>query len=113
MWDEPRQEYLYIHLERDYVDRVRCRILERREHLTDPDNHPEVYTVELKFADKDVKALSFPREAIFLTDRIMSQDWHLPNTFRHPIGIPDDIFPEQWKNKVVATKEEEESVAES
>jgi hypothetical protein len=22
----------------------------------------------------------------------------LPNAFRHPIGIPDDILPEGWKN---------------
>jgi len=39
-----------------------------------------------------------PRHAIFLTDRPQSQDWHLPHTFRHPIMIPNDIFPESWKN---------------
>lgn len=25
-------------------------------------------------------------------------DQKLPGVFRHPIGIPEDIFPEQWKN---------------
>jgi len=39
-----------------------------------------------------------PRHAIRFTDKIYSSDQHLPNAFRHAIGIPDEIFPEQWKN---------------
>ncbi|CAB9505746.1 Guanylate cyclase [Seminavis robusta] len=109
IWNATKKAYLYLPLERDYVDRVRCRILERRQHVTDPDNHPEVYTVELLFKkNRHVRTLNFPRSAIFLTDRVMSQDWHLPNTFRHPIGIPDDIFPPQWKNKLVKLEDVDE-----
>jgi hypothetical protein len=25
-------------------------------------------------------------------------DQKLPEVFRHPVGIPDDLFPKQWKN---------------
>ena len=37
-----------------------------------------------------------PRGAIRFTDRIHSTDQHLPNAFRHEIGIPDEIFPQHW-----------------
>jgi hypothetical protein len=39
-----------------------------------------------------------PRYAIRLTDKLYSTDQHLVNAFRHEIGIPDDIFPTQWKD---------------
>jgi SET domain len=105
IWNAERNAYLYMSLERNYTDRVRCKILERREHLKEPDVHPEVYTVELQKSDGPVVVLNVPRDGIYLTDRAMSQDWHLPNTFRHYIGIPDDIFPPKWKNKLLALSE--------
>ena len=40
-----------------------------------------------------------PREAIALTNKLYSSDQHLPNAFRHEIGIPDDIFPRQWMDR--------------
>lgn len=39
-----------------------------------------------------------PRYAIRLTDKLYTTDQHLENAFRKEIGIPDDIFPEQWKD---------------
>jgi hypothetical protein len=27
---------------------------------------------------------------------------HLPNAFRHSLMIPDEIFPDTWKNTIVA-----------
>jgi SET domain len=105
IWDAQRKVYLYMPLERDYTDRIRCNVLERRQHVKDPDAHEEVYTVELLRRDGPVVVLNFPRSAIYLTDRAMSQDWHLPETFRHWIGIPDDIFPPNWKNKLLASSE--------
>jgi len=41
---------------------------------------------------------NFPRESIHYFVRPFEGDQHLPGTFRHPIGIRDDIFPPQWKN---------------
>jgi hypothetical protein len=39
-----------------------------------------------------------PREEIFVYDRAFSADWHLPNVFRHPMMIPDDVMPLAWMN---------------
>ncbi len=41
---------------------------------------------------------SVPQEAIFFQDRAYSTDMFLENVFRHDLRIPDDMFPEQWKN---------------
>jgi len=38
------------------------------------------------------------REAIRLVDRPYSSDLWLPGAFRFPIGIPDDIFPDAWRD---------------
>jgi hypothetical protein len=40
-----------------------------------------------------------PREAFVFVDRPYTSDMALPNAFRHDIRIPDEIFPEAWKNK--------------
>lgn len=39
-----------------------------------------------------------PRHAIKFEDVAYTSDTHLTNAFRHPIGIPDDIFPPIWMN---------------
>jgi len=37
--------------------------------------------------------------------KLWSSDMHLPNAFRHPIGIPDEIFPDQWKEEGVEAEQ--------
>jgi hypothetical protein len=37
-----------------------------------------------------------PRRAVRFSDKIYTTDQHLENAFRHEIGIPDTIFPQQW-----------------
>jgi SET domain len=39
-----------------------------------------------------------PREAFQFVNRPYTSDMLLPNAFRHDIRIPDEIFPERWKN---------------
>jgi hypothetical protein len=39
-----------------------------------------------------------PRNAIVFSDRPYTTDPHLDNAFRHPIGLPDNLFPEAWKD---------------
>jgi hypothetical protein len=46
-----------------------------------------------------VRRENVPRSALSFFDKPGRTDMHLPNAFRHVIGIPDDIFPEQWKNR--------------
>lgn len=41
-----------------------------------------------------------PRESIFFSDRPYTSDLFLENAFRHDIRIPDELFPEQWKNLI-------------
>lgn len=45
----------------------------------------------------------YPREAIQYFVKPYASDQDLPGVFREPIGIRDDLFPEQWKN--VGTKQ--------
>lgn len=50
--------------------------------------------------DKPVnkKFEDMPREAFVFMDLPYTADFHLPNVFRHDMRIPDEIFPERWKN---------------
>lgn len=41
---------------------------------------------------------NIPREALFFQDRAYTTDMFLENVFRHDLRIPDDMFPEMWKN---------------
>ena len=41
---------------------------------------------------------SYPRQSIRFFDRPFLSDQYLPGAFRHSPELPDDIFPEQWKN---------------
>jgi hypothetical protein len=42
-----------------------------------------------------------PIEAFTFVHTPYASDMHLPNVFRHAIMIPDEIFPEKWKNDAV------------
>lgn len=39
-----------------------------------------------------------PRESLIFQDRPYSTDMFLPNVFRHDIRIPDELFPDAWRN---------------
>ena len=90
-------------IERHYT----CRVLMRH----DDDN---MYTVEIfhresRMAESDFYESHFdtpeyvlfnvPRDAIFFRDMRYSRDHHQPWVFRHEMRLPDDIFPEVWKNR--------------
>ena len=80
-----------------------CRILDRFFE------HGEYwYTVELERESDNnekkekiielLRRTDVPREAIRFFDKPGTTDMHLPNAFRHWIGIPDEIFPQQWRD---------------
>ena len=58
----------------------------------------------------DGKLDKVPRDAFVFVDSPYKSDMHLPNAFRHEIMIPDEIFPEKWKN---AGKESSEAAEDS
>jgi len=63
------------------------------------------YTALMWFEDQKTgvtepvgKLNDVPRQAFKYFDRPYTSDTFLPNAFRHHIGIPDDMFPEAWRN---------------
>ncbi|CAJ1942276.1 unnamed protein product [Cylindrotheca closterium] len=63
-----------------------------------------VYTAVLGIggegAEEMVLLENLPREAFEFQDRPHTEDLFLPNAFRHDIRIPDEMFPEAWKNNM-------------
>jgi hypothetical protein len=73
-------------------ERVHCQVINR-----DPSGLS--YDVTMLVGDEEVFVRSVTSDGIELVDKARTADWHLPNAFRHEIMIPDDIFPEAWRNK--------------
>lgn len=85
-------KYVFIPILRDWNIYVPCEVLSKV--------HGKKYTVKLTKSDNEnitVYNVPYP-QGVKLVDRAYSQDWHLPNAFRHKIMIPDDLFPAQWRN---------------
>lgn len=93
----------------DWVNLHPCTILKR-------DETSSFYTVQIMRhgmskaansgnADRSEKKKSYhivskvPRLAIRFTDKMYTTDQHLSGAFRHWIGIPDDIFPQAWRDE--------------
>ncbi len=83
-------KYVFIPVLRDWNVYVPCEVVSR--------SHGGRYAVRLDIAEPiTVYNVPYPG-GIRLVDRAYSQDWHLSNSFRHKIMIPDDMFPSSWKN---------------
>jgi SET domain len=93
-----------------------CRILDR---FYENGEHFYTVMVELEHDYKSgrngnnpkvmwVQRTDVPRSAINFFDKPFTSDLHLPNTFRHPIGIPEEMIPPQWFNDVQETDEDED-----
>lgn len=84
--------------------RMYCEVIGRKQYLDPDKDNEEVtrYTVKIQLDENDdnswVEVTQVPRDEIFLYDGAFTQDWHLPNVFRQPIGIPDSILPDAWRN---------------
>ena len=91
----------------EYTNLRPCRIIER--HGTKYKN-VFLYTIQIlnRYGlRKEERLLSsssplivthVPRKAIRLSDKIYTTDQHLPHAFRHSINLPDDVFPDAWKD---------------
>mmetsp|Transcript_36498 Transcript_36498/g.53508 ORF Transcript_36498/g.53508 Transcript_36498/m.53508 type:complete len:653 (+) Transcript_36498:90-2048(+) len=89
----------------------KCNIIKRE---TD-DNDQSVYFVRIEPKENSTKETKIymknvPQSAILFYDIPYSSDIHLVNVFRHPIGIPDSMFPEAWKNYLLLDQNDEEQV---
>lgn len=58
------------------------------------------YEEEMPWAINDLPRIltSYSRKNIHYFVKPFASDQFLPGVFRHPLAIPDDMFPEQWKN---------------
>jgi hypothetical protein len=55
-----------------------------------------------KWSEKDLPRIltNYNQDSIHYFVKASAIDQKLPGVFRHPIGIPDEMFPKQWKNLV-------------
>jgi len=108
---DPRGGLRWLPVLRPSKERVPCDVLERHESPFNSNAMP-TYRVELYLGPDDndeaehldgeeilLEVDHVPHNEIFLTDRVKTADWHMPNVFRHPIAVPDEIMPAIWKNK--------------
>ena len=86
-WESSDDMDLHLTTGRRDVDILRYRETDDGEFL---------YTV----VDYDAHELfeDLPRIAFYFVDAPHTTDMHLENAFRHEIRIPDEMFPEAWKN---------------
>ena len=98
--------FVFAPVLRKDTKRVYCEVLERSH---DDASRNYYYTVKLQISEATDEMITVHEvtrpDGIDLYDKVFSQDWHLPHTFRHKIYVPDDVFPENWKNLKQQSKE--------
>jgi hypothetical protein len=104
-----RQEgsrYVFVPALRQTEERVHCEVVDRSTTTTTSPTSPSSsgdyeYTVQMTLPNSGqritVHGVTRP-QGIDLFDKVFSQDWHLPQAFRHNLYVPEDVFPESWKN---------------
>lgn len=92
-------------VKKDWVEILRgnhmkeCDILERYQALSDDGVTTEyLYTVLSKYDGIQDVIIDVPQRAIRFVDKPYTSDHHMKRSFRHSIHIPDDIFPQQWRD---------------
>mmetsp|Transcript_14027 Transcript_14027/g.20053 ORF Transcript_14027/g.20053 Transcript_14027/m.20053 type:complete len:1073 (-) Transcript_14027:239-3457(-) len=93
-WVEPKngREILM----RFISDAYDCEILSRER---DKHTYEYYYNVQVTLpSEKNVLVKGVPRDVIEFVEKEYYSDQHLEGAFRHEIQIPDDIFPESWKD---------------
>jgi hypothetical protein len=75
-----------------------CVVLKRSEE----NDGTVTYNVQLTHEKEGVMVYRnrVPRDLIVMIDEPYSTDWHMVNVFRHSIGIPDEMFPQAWMDKL-------------
>jgi SET domain len=94
VWGEEKNETAYHH---DNLFDVTA--LERKQVENSSAVVP--YTYKVQWASKAGKTTvveGVPHEALVFFDKPGTSDQFVDNAFRHYIGIPDDIFPDAWRN---------------
>jgi SET domain len=78
---------------------VKCEILRRRDANANAKERDGEYFYAVAYSlDGDRLVEDVPRQAFKFDDLPSTTDIYISNAFRHDIRIPDDLFPETWKN---------------
>lgn len=80
-----------------------CQVLDRKEGKQGEITYDVLITEIIDDDDGETveyERRNVPRNCMKWFDKPESTDMHLPNAFRYPIGIPDDIFPDAWRSRV-------------
>jgi hypothetical protein len=92
-----------------------CVVLKRQQYDDgNSSSYAMVYVVNVTFIDEEddddelveQTFVNVPRQALRFVDKPYTTDLHQKGVFRHPIGIPDDILPQAWKNRIVSQEAE-------
>ena len=62
-------------------------------------NQDSLFAEEENINDLARTLTNVPRDAIFFLDGPYESDLYIENAFRQPIGLPDRMMPDAWKNK--------------
>ena len=79
-----------------------CIVVDR--FVEEGDNAHDLYTVKCEWDEDEDNVVTWftrtdvPRSALRFFDLPYTTDLQQPTAFRHEIGIPDEIFPERWRN---------------
>ena len=85
-------------------DLYKCEVIGRNKEKgknENVDGLENAYEYTVKTTDEDGKEVLIkhvPQRFIKYADKPYTNDIHNANAFRHPIGIPDEIFPKQWRD---------------
>jgi len=85
---------------RRFADSRPCEVVQRIAKF-DKETGKDVFYYNARIENEKGASLiveGIPRDAIEIVNKSYTSDQHLPNGFRHPIHIPDEIFPVKWKN---------------
>jgi hypothetical protein len=99
IWTEPEWEFP--------EGFVPCHILRRQQRDHGDYFYKVLLDFEGSFAEFDPKTpkqdryidIKVPRHAIRFVDKPYTSDQHLKGAFRHPIALPDQLFPDQWRTE--------------
>eukprot|EP00543_Licmophora_paradoxa_P007594 CAMPEP_0202454024 /NCGR_PEP_ID=MMETSP1360-20130828/11861_1 /ASSEMBLY_ACC=CAM_ASM_000848 /TAXON_ID=515479 /ORGANISM="Licmophora paradoxa, Strain CCMP2313" /LENGTH=660 /DNA_ID=CAMNT_0049073247 /DNA_START=90 /DNA_END=2072 /DNA_ORIENTATION=+ len=104
-WAIPKKGNVY-----DAENLFDCVLVDRQEAPDTAIGLPYNYTVQWTSDDGDITTVfRVPHQAIIFVDAAGYSDQFDPDSFRHVIGIPDDIFPQgPWRNLVGVEETSEE-----
>ena len=94
-----------------------CRIINRTKMENDDQFYYKILYKEMELMDLEEQKLTsldeqpwieldgVVRGALTFVDAPYSTDMWLQNAFRHPIGFPDDIFPDAWRGEFISVND--------